>query len=89
MAALKGTMIMDVLILVCALAVSAPDCNKDTAEHVLRGPSVAQAAPPMTCMMEGMNFAAQSGLVGSDRYAKVVCSKPAPKRQAKLKSFDI
>jgi hypothetical protein len=60
-----------VLVLVCAASIAAPNCQRATAHHAFY-------APPSTsgmvgCMRDGMLYAAQSGLVDSASYAKVVC----------------
>jgi hypothetical protein len=63
--------LMEVLILVCALGVSAPDCQK--------GSSIAQFYAPdpqeslSGCMRHGMLYAAQSRLVTPGTYSKIVC----------------
>jgi hypothetical protein len=69
---------MEVLVLVCAAAVAAPDCQLDTAIHkfYVPGPQAGLAG----CLREGMMYAAQSGLVGEDSYPKVVCVPPEAPR---------
>jgi hypothetical protein len=45
--------------LVCAGALAAPDCSRDTALDV----AVAPAPTPIACLMQGETLAARSGLV--------------------------
>jgi hypothetical protein len=62
---------MDILILVCALSLSAPQCQKDTAQHVFFAPPGGEDMSG--CARQGLMFAAQSRLVTQGNYAKVVC----------------
>jgi hypothetical protein len=62
---------MDILILVCALSLSAPDCQKDTAQHVFFAPPGGEEISG--CTRQGLMFAAQSRLVTHGNYAKIVC----------------
>ena len=71
---------MNVLILVCALAVSAPDCQKETSIHSFYAPDA--QADMSGCFRHGMLFAAESNLVGPANYAKVVCV-PANRKLAR------
>ncbi|SFU66904.1 hypothetical protein SAMN02799631_01707 [Methylobacterium sp. 174MFSha1.1] len=58
--------------LVCASALAAPDCSRETALDV----AVAPAPTPITCLMQGETLAAQSGLVrGRETYLKVACER--------------
>ena len=62
---------MNALILICALAVSAPDCQKKTSIHVFYAPEVQSGLAG--CMTHGMLYASQSGLVDPGIYPKIVC----------------
>jgi hypothetical protein len=62
---------MDILILVCALSLSAPACQKDTAQHVFFAPPGGEDISG--CARQGLMFAAQSRLVTPGNYAKIVC----------------
>jgi hypothetical protein len=62
---------LDVLILVCALSMSAPDCQRASAQHVFYAPPSDSSSA--NCLREGLMHAAQSHLVTADSYAKVVC----------------
>ena len=58
--------------LVCAKALAAPDCSRDTALDVF----VAPAPSPITCMMQGETLAAQSGLLDrATNYLKIGCER--------------
>ncbi len=74
---------MEVLILVCSLAVTAPDCSKENAQNVFFAPSVAATTMPVGCLHEGMQYAAQSNLVTPGTYAKIVCRRPLTRREAR------
>ena len=64
---------MNALILICALSVSARDCQKATAVDVFYAP---ESQENLTgCLTHGMLYATQSGLVESGTYTKVVCGK--------------
>jgi hypothetical protein len=62
---------MEILILVCALGVAAPDCQRETSIHSFHAPEV--RAGMSGCLREGLLFAAQSELVQPGTYPKVVC----------------
>ncbi len=64
---------MDIVILVCAIAISAGDCTSESATHVLRAPVMAVGHGG--CMMQAMAYAAQSNTVGEGYYPKVLCVK--------------
>jgi hypothetical protein len=64
---------MNILILVCATAMSAPDCQKTTAIDTFYAPP-AESESLAGCFRQGMMFAAQSNLVHEGNYAKIVCS---------------
>jgi hypothetical protein len=69
---------MDVLVLVCALTVAAPDCQAEASVHAFYAP-----APQLDfvgCLREGMMYAAQSGLVAAGTYSKIVCIPPEARR---------
>jgi len=69
---------MDILILICALTVSAPDCQKKTAIHEMH----TEIATPdlVNCQRHGILYAAESGLVTAGTYPKIVCAfGPRPK----------
>ena len=62
---------MTILVLVCAMSVSAPDCERSTAIHSFYAPD---PQPNLIgCLREGMMFAAQSGLIEQGTYSKVFC----------------
>ena len=62
---------MTILVLICALAVAAPDCQPDTAIHSFYAPD---PQPNLVgCFREGMMYASQSGLVQQGTYSKVLC----------------
>jgi hypothetical protein len=63
---------MDILVLVCALGVAAPDCQPETAIHSFY--AGAPQSNPAGCLRDGMVHAAQSGLVVAGTYPKVVCN---------------
>ena len=71
---------MNALILICAMAVSAPECAKPTAVHIFYAPEV--QASMAGCLSHGMLYASQSGLVEPGTYSKVVCLPPG--RKAKI-----
>jgi hypothetical protein len=62
---------MEILVLVCALTVSAPNCQAETSLHrfFVSDPQSNHAG----CPREGLMYAAQSGLVAKGTYPKVVC----------------
>jgi hypothetical protein len=62
---------MEILILVCALGVAAPDCQHDTAIHVFYAP--VPEPHHAGCLREGLLHAAGSDLVAPGTYPKVVC----------------
>jgi hypothetical protein len=62
---------MDILILVCALSVAAPDCQKATAQHIFHAPP--SDGGMVDCMREGLLYAAQSRLVTPGTYPKIFC----------------
>ncbi|AWN47964.1 hypothetical protein DK419_17870 [Methylobacterium terrae] len=58
--------------LVCAGALAAPDCSRETALDI----AVAPAPTPIACLMQGETLAARSGLVrGGETYLKVACER--------------
>ena len=69
---------MEVLILVCALSVAAPDCQVETSVHNFYAPDA--QADLAGCMREGLMYAAQSGMVSADTYPKIVCIPPGSRR---------
>lgn len=71
---------MDIVILVCAIAIGAGDCTVDSATHVLRTPAV--AAEEGGCMRQAMVYAAQSNTVGEGYYPKVLCVRTDPVTRA-------
>jgi len=62
---------MEVLILVCALNVAAPDCQRETAISKFYAPEPQSSYS--ACMMHGMLFAAQSRMVKEGTYPKIFC----------------
>jgi hypothetical protein len=62
---------MDILILVCALSIAAPDCQKETAQHMFFAPP--SDGSMVNCTREGLLYAAESRLVKSGTYAKIIC----------------
>jgi hypothetical protein len=65
---------MTILILVCALSVAPPDCQRNTAIHSFYAPG-----PQLSftgCLREGTLYAAQSRLVTDGAYFKVFCTSP-------------
>jgi hypothetical protein len=62
---------MEIFILVCALSVAAPDCQKATSQHVFYAPPIDGSM--VGCMREGMLYAAESNLVTPGHYPKVFC----------------
>ncbi len=77
---------MEVLILVCALSVSAPDCQKHTSIASFYAPDPQESLSG--CMRHGMLFASQTRLVTEGTYSKVVCVPPSRKAQ-KQRAADI
>ncbi len=67
---------IDVMILVCALSVPAPECQRNSAMAVLFVPETAENASG--CMMSGMLYAAQSRTVLPGYYSKIVCGERRP-----------
>jgi hypothetical protein len=65
---------MDVLILVCALSVSAPDCQRGTSIASFYAPDPQESL--VGCMHHGMLFASQTRLVQPGTYPKIVCIPP-------------
>jgi hypothetical protein len=65
---------MEALILVCALTVSAPDCQKTNAIAVFYGPEPQESLSG--CLRHGTLFAASSRLVTEGTYSKIVCGRP-------------
>jgi hypothetical protein len=62
----------EILILVCASSVSAPDCQTDTALDVMHGPVVSSA---VTCGLQGQAYVAQTSLAKrlDGAYLKIRC----------------
>jgi hypothetical protein len=69
---------MKILILVCALTVAAPDCQKNTAIDIFYAPPAGDSISG--CTRQGLLYAAESRLVGPGNYAKVVCQNGRPVR---------
>jgi hypothetical protein len=63
----------EVLILVCASSVSAPDCQTNTALDVIHGPVVSS---PITCGVQGQAYVAETSLASrlEGAYLKIRCS---------------
>jgi hypothetical protein len=63
----------EVLILVCASSVSAPDCQTNTALDVVHGPVVSS---PITCGVQGQAYVAETSLASrlDGAYLKIRCS---------------
>jgi hypothetical protein len=74
---------MEALILVCSLTVSAPDCQKNTAIATFYGPEPQESL--VGCLRHGTLYAATSHLVTEGTYSKIVCGKPktVAKKEAK------
>jgi hypothetical protein len=73
---------MNILILVCAITVAAPDCQKDTAIDIFYAPPPADESLSFSgCARQGMLYAAESRLVRQGNYAKVVCQAGAGARK--------
>jgi hypothetical protein len=72
---------MTVLVLVCALTVAAPDCDKSTAIHIFYAPDAQYSL--VGCLREGTMYAAQSGLITPGTYSKVYCG---PQRRPAARS---
>ncbi len=66
---------MEALILVCAIAVSAPDCQRESSIASFYAPEAQDSM--VGCMRHGMLFASQSRIVTKGTYSKVVCGRPA------------
>ncbi|MCO5064021.1 MAG: hypothetical protein M9924_06340 [Rhizobiaceae bacterium] len=68
---------LQVLILVCSVSVSPPDCNSDTALDVIVGPD---SASVMSCMLGSQAMLARTAQLGQrpKEYVKVRCSPPRP-----------
>jgi hypothetical protein len=77
---------MDVLVLVCAMAVPAPDCRAEATVHSFYAP--APASDLAGCLRQGTMYAAQSGLVSEETYPKIVCIPPQAPRTRVTKSTD-
>jgi hypothetical protein len=63
---------MDALILVCALSIAVPDCQKATAQHVFYSPPTDGGL--VNCLRDGLLYASQSRLVTPGTYAKIFCT---------------
>ena len=69
---------LSALVLICSLALT-PDlasCSRDNAVGVMRVPE--DFASPMSCLMHGQAYLAQSEIgleLGADERVKVVCAK--------------
>ncbi|MGB0087247.1 MAG: hypothetical protein WBP94_17970 [Rhodomicrobiaceae bacterium] len=68
-----------VLILICAAGVSPPDCQKDTALDVFRGPVVSNE---VMCGLHGQAYLAETSLAarGPGEYMKIKCLRSAVAR---------
>ena len=66
---------MDILVLVCALGVAAPDCQPETSINSFHAPGF--TTDFAGCLREGMMYAAASGMVPPDAYPKIVCVDPS------------
>lgn len=66
---------LQVLILVCSVSVSPPDCNSDTALDVIAGPD---ASSLMSCMLGSQAMLARTAEIGQRprEYVKIRCSPP-------------
>jgi hypothetical protein len=65
---------MEILVLVCLMSVSQPDCQKATAVANVYAPEPANSMSG--CLTTEMLFAAESNLVTKGTYAKIVCIPP-------------
>jgi hypothetical protein len=83
-------MMMQTLVLICALATPQADCGPDTADTVVQGP---EAMSLVECGLHGQAYIAAGALAGyldKDHYLKVSCisgrrlrtAQPAPVQRA-------
>ncbi len=64
---------INVLLLICSSLLSNADCQVDTAELVIQGPS---AKSSYECAMVGQTYLAGSAIqIGRDQWLKIVCSR--------------
>ena len=70
----------DVLILVCVIGVAPPDCQRNTAIDVIRGPS---ASNEITCGRDGQAFLAGTALARNldGAYVKIQCTRTASEQR--------
>jgi len=63
-----------IVVLICSVALSRPDCQPDTALDVVRGPAVEN---PVMCGLNAQTMMARTDLVqaGGGQYMKVVCTR--------------
>ena len=63
-----------IVVLICSVALSHPDCQPDTALDVVRGPAVEN---PVMCGLNAQTMMARTDLVqaGGGQYMKVVCTR--------------
>lgn len=66
---------MEIVVLVCASALSIASCDRSSATAVLYAPETATSAAG--CLMQGMFYAAQSNTVVKDTYPKIICQPKA------------
>jgi hypothetical protein len=66
------------LILVCALSIAAPDCQRETATRAFYSPDAYDNLSG--CLTNGTLYAAQSRLVTAGFYPKIVCQPPYRKK---------
>jgi hypothetical protein len=64
----------EILILVCASSLSAPDCQMNTALDVIHGPS---ASSVIACGVQGQAYIAETSLIGrlDGAYLKIRCGR--------------
>jgi Na+/H+ antiporter NhaC len=62
---------MEIVVLVCASALSMASCDRASATAVLHVPEEANSATG--CFMQGMFYAAQSNTVVKGTYPKIIC----------------
>ena len=69
-----GGMMFEILILVCANSLSAPDCQKSTALDVIRGPVVPSV---IACGLQGQAYVAETSLASrlDGTYLKIRCDR--------------
>lgn len=72
---------LHVLILICSMDVSPPDCQRETALDIISGPHVANV---MTCGFQGQALVASTSAIGRhpNEYMKIRCEHVKDERSA-------